>query len=116
MKENAERSGAMWAKKGDVRVTPFGKFLRHSRLDEIPQFINILKSDLQPAASACSWSAVGESIFEQVDLTIVDLQVKETYCPETLRGYWLSSQLSPAGQLEEIPFADSIAQLKVKQM
>ena len=46
MKENAERSGAMWAKKGDVRVTPFGKFLRHSRLDEIPQFINILKSDM----------------------------------------------------------------------
>lgn len=78
--------------------------------------INILKSDLVPAASACSWSAVGESIFEQVDLTIVDLQVKETYCPETLRGYWLSSQLSPAGQLEEIPFADSIAQLKVKQI
>jgi exopolysaccharide biosynthesis polyprenyl glycosylphosphotransferase len=46
MKENAERSGEMWAKKGDVRVTPFGKFLRHSRLDEIPQFINILKSDM----------------------------------------------------------------------
>lgn len=43
---NAETSGAMWAKKGDVRVKPFGKFLRHSRLDEIPQFINILKSEM----------------------------------------------------------------------
>ena len=46
MIKNAEKSGAMWAKKGDVRVTPFGKFLRHARLDEIPQFINILKSEM----------------------------------------------------------------------
>ncbi|WP_298556327.1 sugar transferase [uncultured Algibacter sp.] len=46
MIKNAEQSGAVWAKKGDARVTPFGKFLRHSRLDEIPQFINILKSEM----------------------------------------------------------------------
>ncbi|WP_194767987.1 exopolysaccharide biosynthesis polyprenyl glycosylphosphotransferase [Tamlana sp. I1] len=43
---NAEVSGAVWAKKGDVRVTPFGKFLRHSRLDEIPQFLNIIKGEM----------------------------------------------------------------------
>ncbi|OEK08865.1 sugar transferase [Flavivirga aquatica] len=46
MIKNAEKSGAVWAKKGDVRITPFGKFLRHSRLDEIPQFINILKGEM----------------------------------------------------------------------
>ncbi|MCL4147353.1 UNVERIFIED_CONTAM: hypothetical protein GTU68_040361 [Idotea baltica] len=46
MVKNAEKAGAVWAKKGDVRVTPFGKFLRNSRLDEIPQFINILKSEM----------------------------------------------------------------------
>ncbi|MFV9550638.1 sugar transferase [Algibacter sp. PT7-4] len=46
MVTNAEQSGAVWAKKGDTRVTPFGKFLRHSRIDEIPQFINILKSEM----------------------------------------------------------------------
>ncbi|MEC3907360.1 sugar transferase [Tamlana sp. 2201CG12-4] len=46
MIKNAEESGAVWAKKGDVRVTPFGKFLRCSRLDEIPQFINIIKGDM----------------------------------------------------------------------
>ncbi|GAA4815468.1 sugar transferase [Litoribaculum gwangyangense] len=46
MIKNAEQSGAVWTKKGDVRVTPFGKFLRYSRLDEIPQFINILKGDM----------------------------------------------------------------------
>ena len=46
MIKNAEKSGAMWAKKGDVRVTLFGKFLRNSRLDEIPQFLNILKNEM----------------------------------------------------------------------
>jgi exopolysaccharide biosynthesis polyprenyl glycosylphosphotransferase len=46
MIKNAETGGAVWAKKNDVRITPFGKFLRNSRLDEIPQFINILKGDM----------------------------------------------------------------------
>ncbi|NMH86336.1 exopolysaccharide biosynthesis polyprenyl glycosylphosphotransferase [Flavivirga algicola] len=46
MIRNAEKAGAVWAKKGDTRITLFGKFLRHSRLDEIPQFINILKGDM----------------------------------------------------------------------
>jgi exopolysaccharide biosynthesis polyprenyl glycosylphosphotransferase len=47
MFKNAEKSGgAVWAKKGDRRVTPFGKFLRYSRLDEMPQFINILKGEM----------------------------------------------------------------------
>ncbi|MBT4121085.1 MAG: exopolysaccharide biosynthesis polyprenyl glycosylphosphotransferase [Candidatus Magasanikbacteria bacterium] len=42
----AETGGAQFAIKDDKRVTRVGKFLRKSRLDEIPQFINLLKRDI----------------------------------------------------------------------
>ncbi|HRZ75216.1 MAG TPA: sugar transferase, partial [Flavobacterium sp.] len=42
MVKNAESAGAVFATTNDARITPFGKFLRKSRIDEFPQFINIL--------------------------------------------------------------------------
>ncbi|MCG2430472.1 sugar transferase [Aequorivita xiaoshiensis] len=43
---NAESEGAQFAKTKDSRVTQFGRFLRRTRLDEIPQFINVIKGDM----------------------------------------------------------------------
>lgn len=46
MIHNAEKNGAVWAKKNDPRITRVGRFLRRVRLDELPQLINILKGDM----------------------------------------------------------------------
>ena len=46
MQENAEAKGVQWAQENDVRITKVGKFLRRTRMDELPQLINILKNDM----------------------------------------------------------------------
>ncbi|WP_027701368.1 sugar transferase [Metaclostridioides mangenotii] len=46
MRLDAEKYGAQWAEKDDPRITKVGKFIRKTRIDEIPQLFNILKGDM----------------------------------------------------------------------
>lgn len=46
MYEDAERHGAQFAEQDDTRVTRVGRIIRMLRVDEIPQFINVLKGDM----------------------------------------------------------------------
>ena len=43
---NSEEKGAQFASSNDMRVTRVGKFIRKTRIDELPQFINVLKGDM----------------------------------------------------------------------
>jgi len=46
MKVDAEQDGPVWASKGDARTTRVGRIIRKVRIDEIPQFWNILKGEM----------------------------------------------------------------------
>jgi sugar transferase (PEP-CTERM system associated) len=47
MKQDAEAgTGAVWARANDDRITPIGRFIRRTRLDELPQLWNVLTGDM----------------------------------------------------------------------
>ena len=46
MYADSEVRGAQWAQGDDPRVTPFGKWMRDHRVDELPQFWNVLRGDM----------------------------------------------------------------------
>lgn len=46
MFQDAEQGGAVWAEKEDSRVLPIGRFMRKTRIDELPQIWNILRGEM----------------------------------------------------------------------
>lgn len=46
MKADAEKNGPVWASPDDNRVTKFGRFIRKTRIDELPQLLNVLNGDM----------------------------------------------------------------------
>lgn len=67
MHTDAEARGAQWAAGEDPRVTPFGRTLRNSRLDEIPQFWNVVRGDMSLIGPRPERPVFHEAFCERID-------------------------------------------------
>lgn len=65
---NAEVNGAVFATTNDSRITPFGKWLRKTRIDEFPQFINVLKGEMSIIGPRPERKVFVDQIAEQIPL------------------------------------------------
>ena len=67
MRQDAEKGGvAQWAAERDPRITRIGNFLRKTRIDEIPQFINILRGDMSFVGPRAERPVFVEQLTEQI--------------------------------------------------
>ncbi len=79
--------------------------------------IPILSSNINPLAAGCNFTTTGATTsITQVDVVVLDLQQKETFCPEDMRAYFTSFYLSPSAYLKDLPFAEQIGALKARQI
>jgi exopolysaccharide biosynthesis polyprenyl glycosylphosphotransferase len=76
MRRDAEKDGARWADPNDARATTFGKFLRHTHLDELPQLINIMKDELSFVGPRPERPEFVEKLKEQIPYYEVRLLIK----------------------------------------
>jgi len=77
MRQDAEKDGkARWAAANDARVTRFGRFLRRSRIDELPQLFNVLRGEMSLVGPRPERPVFVASLTEQIPFYAVRQSVK----------------------------------------
>jgi sugar transferase (PEP-CTERM system associated) len=77
MRQDAEKDGkAAWAAVGDARVTAYGRFIRRTRIDELPQLINVLRGEMSFVGPRPERPVFVEMLAEQIPFYAVRHSVK----------------------------------------
>jgi lipopolysaccharide/colanic/teichoic acid biosynthesis glycosyltransferase len=89
MRIDAEKNGAQFATKGDPRVTSIGRFLRKTRLDELPQLWNVLRGEMSLVGPRPERPEFIERLSEEVPNYLLRLGIKPglTGLAQVLNGY-----------------------------
>ena len=82
--------------------------------------LNILDAGVDILDATCGFGAgqvgTNTTIFTQLPIVVQAKMLKEQLCPDSLYDYWLSSQMSASAYHETVPFEESIANLKVREI
>ena len=79
------------------------------------QALNILSSDLFLQTDSCGYNPSGTTSFTQRVITVGNIKVEETLCPQTLEAKWLQTQIAP-GSPTSVPFEEQIGQEKASRI
>ena len=66
MRLDAEVSGAQFACQNDPRVFPWGEIMRKTRIDELPQMLNVLKGDMHLIGPRAEWKILVEEYEKEI--------------------------------------------------